>query len=36
VVIMVESDGHLRSVKEEGGCELNREDLSTFLFALPC
>jgi hypothetical protein len=36
VVIMVESDGHLRPVKEEEGCELHGEDLLTFPFALPC
>jgi hypothetical protein len=36
VVITIESDGHLRPVKEEGGCELHGEDLSTFLFTLPC
>jgi hypothetical protein len=36
VVITVKSDGHLRPVKEEKGCELHREDLSTFLLALPC
>jgi hypothetical protein len=36
VVIMVESDGHLRPVEEEGGCKLYGEDLSTFPFALPC
>jgi hypothetical protein len=36
VVITVKSDGHLGPVKEEGGCELHKEDLSTFLFALPC
>jgi hypothetical protein len=36
VVIMVKSDGHLRPVKEEGGCELHGEDLSTFPFVLLC
>jgi hypothetical protein len=36
VVITVESDGHLGPVKEEVGCELHGEDLSTFLLALPC
>jgi hypothetical protein len=36
VVIIVKSDSHLRPVKEEGGCELHGEDLSTFLLALPC
>jgi hypothetical protein len=36
VVITVESDGHLRPVKEEGGCELHGEDLSTFPLVLPC
>jgi hypothetical protein len=36
VVITVESDGHLRPVKEEGGHQLHGEDLSTFPFALPC
>jgi hypothetical protein len=36
VVIIVESDGHLGPVKEEGGCELHREDLLMFPLALPC
>jgi hypothetical protein len=36
VVIMVKSDGHLRPVKEEGGCELHGKDLPTFSLALPC
>jgi hypothetical protein len=36
VVITVESDGHLRPVKEEGGYELHGEDLLTYPFALPC
>jgi hypothetical protein len=36
VVITVESDGHLRPVKEEGGCWLHREDLSMFPLALAC
>jgi hypothetical protein len=36
VVIMVESDGRLKPVKEEEGCELHGEDLSTFRFALLC
>jgi hypothetical protein len=36
VVITVESDGHLGLVKEERGCELHGEDLSTLLFALTC
>jgi hypothetical protein len=36
VVITVESDGHLRPVKEEGGCGLHGEDLSTFPLALAC
>jgi hypothetical protein len=36
VVITIKSDGHLRPVKEEGGCELHREDLSMLPFALPC
>jgi hypothetical protein len=36
VVITVESDGHLRPVKEEGGHEMHGEDLSTFPFALLC
>jgi hypothetical protein len=36
VVITVKSDGHLRPVKEEGGCELHGEDLSTFPLALSC
>jgi hypothetical protein len=36
VVITVKSDGHLGPVKEEGGCELHGEDLSTFPFALLC
>jgi hypothetical protein len=36
VFITVESDGHLGPVKEEGGCELHGEDLSTFPLALPC
>jgi hypothetical protein len=36
VVIMVKSDGHLGPVKEEGGCGLHREDLSTFPLALAC
>jgi hypothetical protein len=31
---MVESDGHLRPVKEEGGHELHGEDVSAFPFAL--
>jgi hypothetical protein len=34
VIITVESDGHLGPVKEEGGCRLHGEDLSTFSFAL--
>jgi hypothetical protein len=34
VIITVESDGHLRPVKEEGGCRLHEENLSTFLLAL--
>jgi hypothetical protein len=33
---MVESDGHLRPVKEEGGCGLHGEDLSTFSLMLAC
>jgi hypothetical protein len=36
VVIMVKSDGHLRPVKEEGGCGLHGEDLSMFPLALAC
>jgi hypothetical protein len=36
VVVTVESDGHLGPIKEEGGCELHGEDLSTFPLALPC
>jgi hypothetical protein len=36
VVITIKSDGHLRLVKEEGGCELHGEDLSMFPLALPC
>jgi hypothetical protein len=36
VVITVESDGHLRPIKEEGDRELHEEDLSTFPLALPC
>jgi hypothetical protein len=36
VVITVKSDGHLGPVKEERGCELHGEDLSTFPLALPC
>jgi hypothetical protein len=34
VIITIESDGHLRPVKEEGGGWLHGEDLSTFLLAL--
>jgi hypothetical protein len=34
VIIMVESDGHLELVKEEGGGWLHGEDLSTFSLAL--
>jgi hypothetical protein len=33
---MVESDGHLGLVKEERGCGLHREDLSTFPLTLAC
>jgi hypothetical protein len=36
VVITVKSDGHLRLVKEERGCELHGEDLSMLPFALTC
>jgi hypothetical protein len=36
VVITIKSDGHLGPVKEEGGCGLHGEDLSTFLLALAC
>jgi hypothetical protein len=36
VVITVESDGHLEPVKEEGGCRLHGEDLSTFSLTLLC
>jgi hypothetical protein len=34
VIIIVESDGHLGPVKEEGGCRLHGEDLSTFSLTL--
>jgi hypothetical protein len=34
VIITVESDGHLGPVKEERGCRLHGEDLSTFSFVL--
>jgi hypothetical protein len=36
VIITVESDGHLGLVKEEGGCRLHGENLSTFSLALAC
>jgi hypothetical protein len=36
VVITVESDGHLGPVKEEGGCGLHGEDMSTFPLMLAC
>jgi hypothetical protein len=36
VVITVKSDGHLILVKEDGGCRLHQEDLSTFSLTLAC
>jgi hypothetical protein len=36
MVITVKSDGHLGPVKEEGGCQLHGENLSTLPLALAC